>query len=101
GDEGGRGRLVLGQDRVQPRRVDDVDALEGLERVEHLDVRDAARLVAVDGAERLGGLVPGQVAHAVVAVDDARPLLAAILQDVDGRRPRRDADRGDGRAEEG
>ena len=73
-----------------------------VERVEDLDLSDAARLVGVDALARIGvRSAPDRLAHAVVAIDDARARLAAVGEHIDGRRRRRDTDWGDIGADEG
>ena len=70
-------RSCSGEDRVQPRRVDDLDAAERLDREEDLDHPDRARLV---------GAQLGQEARDVRGGERARPAVVA-------RRPARRARR--------
>ncbi len=93
GDEAPGDLFVSGVDRVQPRRVDDVDALEHIERIENLHPANAPRLGVVEPAQQRRHILPGDLARGVVEVHDAPLLLAPILQDVDGRRRRHDAHR--------
>ena len=81
GDEAARGRLVLGVDRVEPRRVDDVDPLQRLERVEHLDDADARAPRRRRGpCSSVGTSFHVDVARGVVVVDDAAAALGAVLR---------------------
>ncbi len=88
--------LVLGADRVQPRRVDDLDAPERLDREKDLDQAHLPRVGVAQRGQKCSD-VHGAAMRAgrAVVMHDARLGRGAVTKDVDCRRRRRDAGGGD------
>ena len=99
-EELARHLLVLGPDRVQPRRVDDLDAAERLERVEDLDDAHGGRLRVGELAQERAHRGGPELARRAVVKDDARARRLAVSQDVDRGRGGRHARGGDLLADE-
>ena len=88
-----RDALVFGEDRVQPGRVDDLDAAERLHGKKYLHDPDRARFVGAQPGQEARDVGGGQRARATVVGDDARGGLGAVAEHVHRRGRRRDAGR--------